>query len=110
MLKLSGKCVFVSDIRNVKEYQLVEFVIDSWVIPSGCRQPTRVVCTMFLGNGTKLPVVGMGYDVAVNPEAREYNGKWYQSMKVVECRLQEGYDAPSGGEDEWKDVEDDLPF
>ena len=37
---------------------------------------------MFLGNGTKLPVVGMGYDVAVNPEAREYNGKWYQSMKV----------------------------
>ena len=46
MLKLSGKCVFVSDIRNVKEYQLVEFVIDSGVIPSGCRQPTRVVCTM----------------------------------------------------------------
>ena len=34
-------------------------------------------------------------------------GDW---AKVVECRLQEGYDAPSGGEDEWKDVEDDLPF
>lgn len=95
-----------------------EWRVSNFLIETKGKYPKKVLLEGFNAIAETVDTLRDGDEVEVlfEPEAKEYNGKWYNSIKCFKLELlsrkggQLATSAPKKGKAVVEDASDDLPF
>ena len=107
-MEIQGKITHILDTRTGSGKK-GEWTVYNYVLETPGQYPKPIAFEVF--NTDHGLQVGDTITAKVNLESREYNGKWYTSVKAYEVDVQGGKEAPVNTRPEMEDeTNDGLPF